>query len=53
LSSDSISDHESAPIVLCAGIAVEDFLFRVDRFPEPGTKAQAEEMIAAIGGCAE
>ena len=52
MSSDSTSDRTSAPIVLCAGIAVEDFLFRVDRFPEPGTKVQAEEMAATIGGCA-
>src|SRR3954467_13508676 len=52
LSSDSTGDHKSAPIVLCAGIAVEDFLFRVDRFPEPGNKVQADDMVAAIGGCA-
>ena len=40
------------PVVLCAGIAVEDFIFKVDRFPEPGAKVQAAEFIATPGGCA-
>jgi sugar/nucleoside kinase (ribokinase family) len=38
--------------VLCAGIAVEDFLFKVDHFPEPGAKVQARELVATAGGCA-
>jgi len=29
----------AAPTVLCAGIAVLDFIFRVERFPTPGIKA--------------
>jgi sugar/nucleoside kinase (ribokinase family) len=40
------------PVVLCAGIAVEDFIFKVERFPEPGEKAQASTLIATAGGCA-
>src|SRR6266545_1136750 len=40
------------PVVLCAGIAVEDFIFKVDRFPEPGEKLHAAELIATPGGCA-
>jgi len=39
-------------LVLCAGIAVEDFLFKVNRFPEPGTKVYADAFIATTGGCA-
>jgi len=39
-------------IELNAGIAVEDFLFRVDRFPDPGHQGPGRRMIAAIGGCA-
>jgi sugar/nucleoside kinase (ribokinase family) len=39
-------------VVLCAGIAVEDFLFRVEKFPEPGEKAYADALVATIGGCA-
>lgn len=41
-----------APVVLCAGIAVEDFLFKVDRFPAPGTKARASDLVVTTGGCA-
>src|SRR5258705_10400427 len=52
LSSVSNSDQPGPPTVLCAGIAVGDFLFRVDRFPEPGSKVQADALAATIGGCA-
>jgi sugar/nucleoside kinase (ribokinase family) len=38
--------------VLCAGIAVEDFLFKVERFPAPGAKVYAEALAATTGGCA-
>jgi sulfofructose kinase len=41
-----------APIVLCAGIAVEDFLFKVEHFPAPGTKMRASDLVATTGGCA-
>src|SRR5262245_44528687 len=50
LSSDSA--HGRRPVVLCAGIAVEDFIFKVERFPQPGEKAQASTLIATAGGCA-
>ena len=40
------------PVVLCAGIAVEDFLFKVERFPEAGEKARASDLVATAGGCA-
>jgi len=39
-------------VVLCAGIAVEDFIFKVERFPLPGEKVQASTLIATPGGCA-
>jgi sugar/nucleoside kinase (ribokinase family) len=39
-------------VVLCAGIAVEDFLFKVDRFPAAGEKVHAEALVATAGGCA-
>ncbi len=38
--------------MLCAGIAVEDFLFKVESFPAPGTKMRASELVATTGGCA-
>src|SRR4051812_34864685 len=40
------------PVVLCTGIAVEDFIFKVDRFPAPGEKLYADELAAVVGGCA-
>ena len=30
--------------ILCAGIAVQDILFRVDAFPPPGGKTMTNEM---------
>ena len=42
---------ERAPAtVLCAGGAVQDFIMRVDRFPEPGTKRPASAFVTTIGG---
>ena len=42
--------HPSA--ILCAGIAVQDLVFRVETLPAPGIKAQALDFIAISGGCA-
>ncbi|HZD91887.1 MAG TPA: PfkB family carbohydrate kinase [Pseudolabrys sp.] len=40
-----------APVdVVCAGGAVQDFIMRMDRFPEPGTKKQASDFVSTIGG---
>jgi sugar/nucleoside kinase (ribokinase family) len=39
-------------VVLCAGIAVEDFLFKVESFPAPGTKVRASDLVVTTGGCA-
>jgi sulfofructose kinase len=50
LTSDSAPPRR--PVVLCAGIAVEDFIFKVERFPQPGEKVQASTLIATPGGCA-
>jgi sulfofructose kinase len=43
---------ERAPRVLCAGIAVEDIVMRVESFPEPGTKVHASDFVVTGGGCA-
>jgi sugar/nucleoside kinase (ribokinase family) len=37
---------------LCAGIAVQDIVMRVENFPAPGTKVHASEFIITGGGCA-
>jgi sugar/nucleoside kinase (ribokinase family) len=42
----------SAPKILCAGIAVQDIVFRVGQIPAPGAKAMTNEMIIVAGGCA-
>jgi len=41
-----------APKILCAGIAVQDIVMRVQNFPAPGSKVHASEFIITGGGCA-
>ncbi|MGI8525907.1 MAG: PfkB family carbohydrate kinase [Pseudolabrys sp.] len=40
------------PVILCAGIAVQDVVMRVENFPAPGTKIYASDYIVTGGGCA-
>jgi sugar/nucleoside kinase (ribokinase family) len=40
------------PAVLCAGMAVVDFIFRVERFPTAATKSPMQEFLITGGGCA-
>ncbi len=42
----------SAPAILCAGIAVQDIVMRVEKFPPPGGKAMSDEFMVVSGGCA-
>jgi sulfofructose kinase len=42
----------SAPAVLCAGIAVQDLVFRVEQFPPPGGKCMTDQFRIVLGGCA-
>jgi sulfofructose kinase len=44
--------HGRPVTILCAGIAVQDILFRVDAFPPPGGKTMTNEMQIVCGGCA-
>lgn len=48
----SLADPARPANVLCAGIAVQDYVFKLDRFPHPGEKRRATEFIAVGGGCA-
>jgi len=41
-----------APTILCAGMAVLDEVFRVERFPSATVKAQASAFFSVVGGCA-
>jgi sulfofructose kinase len=46
-------ENESrAPKILCAGIAVQDIVMRVQRFPAPGAKVSGSDFIVTGGGCA-
>jgi sugar/nucleoside kinase (ribokinase family) len=42
----------SIPKVLCAGIAVQDIIMKVENFPAPGSKVSASEFLIIGGGCA-
>lgn len=41
-----------APNVVCAGMAVLDQVFFVDRIPAANTKARADAFFSVVGGCA-
>ena len=43
---------ERGPKILCAGIAVQDIVMRVESFPPPGAKVSASDFIITGGGCA-
>src|SRR5262249_61909808 len=48
----SASAGGGARAILCAGIIVLDEVFRVDRFPQPDAKTQAQSFFIVNGGCA-
>jgi sulfofructose kinase len=48
----SASAGADARAILCAGIIVLDEVFRVDRFPQPDGKIQAQSFFIVNGGCA-
>ena len=52
MSGASGAGARAVPRILCAGIAVHDHLYRLDRFPLPGTKTRARQFVATGGGCA-
>lgn len=47
-----VSAQHGRPTVLCAGIAGQDLIFRVEEFPPPGGKTRASAYLAVNGGCA-
>jgi sulfofructose kinase len=47
-----MAPSSSAPTILCAGIAVQDIVFRVAQFPAPGGKCMTHEFMIISGGCA-
>ena len=47
-----MTERALVPKILCAGIAVQDIVMRVENFPGPGIKVAASEFIITGGGCA-
>ena len=45
-----MSSPDRAPIILCAGIAVIDYIFRIEAMPKPDTKSRASAFMIASGG---
>jgi sugar/nucleoside kinase (ribokinase family) len=39
-------------LIVCAGMAVIDHVYRIAKFPAPGTKTRAEDFFSVLGGCA-
>lgn len=50
--SASVPQAARVPLILCAGTAVLDHVYRLERFPQPGTKTRARDFLALAGGCA-
>jgi sulfofructose kinase len=49
---NSAKADAGARTILCAGIIVLDEVFRVDRFPQPDAKTEAQSFFVVNGGCA-
>jgi sulfofructose kinase len=47
-----IERRNSVPCILCAGVIVLDEVFRVEEFPRPDGKVQANGFFVVNGGCA-
>ena len=48
----SSGDGAKGKLIVCAGMAVIDHVYRVDAFPAPGTKNRARDFFSVLGGCA-
>lgn len=46
------SSPDPAKLIVCAGMAVIDHVYRVDAFPRPDTKTRATDFRPILGGCA-
>lgn len=45
-----MSSPDRSPLILCAGIAVIDYIFRIEAMPKPDTKNRASAFMIASGG---
>lgn len=45
-------DAGRGKLIVCAGMAVIDHVYRLATFPTPGTKTRAQDFFSVLGGCA-
>jgi sulfofructose kinase len=48
----SSPDAARGKLIVCAGMAVIDHVYRLETFPTPGTKTRAKGFFSVLGGCA-
>lgn len=48
----SSPDAGHGKLIVCAGMAVIDHVYRLATFPTPGTKTRAQDFFSVLGGCA-
>ncbi len=48
----SLPDRTRGKLIVCAGMAVIDHVYRLTTFPAPGTKTRAQDFFSVLGGCA-
>lgn len=48
----SSPDEVESKLIVCAGMAVIDHVYRLATFPTPGTKTRAKDFFSVLGGCA-
>ncbi|MGV3634669.1 MAG: PfkB family carbohydrate kinase [Pseudorhodoplanes sp.] len=48
----SLPDTAGSKLIVCAGMAVIDHVYRLATFPVPGTKTRAQDFFSVLGGCA-
>jgi sugar/nucleoside kinase (ribokinase family) len=46
------SSPDPGKLIVCAGMAVIDHVYRVDEFSRPGSKTRATDFMPILGGCA-
>jgi sugar/nucleoside kinase (ribokinase family) len=48
----SLPDRTQGKLIVCAGMAVIDHVYRLAAFPAPGSKTRAQDFFSVLGGCA-
>jgi sulfofructose kinase len=48
----SLPNQQPGKLIVCAGMAVIDHVYRLATFPTPGSKTRAQDFFSVLGGCA-